>query len=505
MVAMMHETVGREALIALSNHYESVADALMEIIDNPFDYRRGRSLRIDINVSKKRAGRMEVLDVGGEGMDDAGLADWITWGTGHEYAATDIGQYHVGGKLAAIYLADSIEIVCRRSGDDQAWRFSDLRWGTRTNLLRDAAPERLGQDDLPSLLQDIPPRVGFTMIRMEKLKEHRWEETILNARLANTYRTLIKSGHCRITVNGSDVSPINLPTSTTYKPIDILPIAVKPGVRMRGRIWVMERGGFEGGRGLRLKAGIRALFNGRLITDGEEFGHYLAGKGAFQRLMGEVEIVGLKPNPTKDGWDKASPAWCAISDEMHRQMQPLVDELNQATGERDVSRDQRKRANRVRREIEEVLKHLACLRDGALQLSIEGTSPDGRRPDTAPGRHIAGTGATPTDPVPKTPRTPAPADAVGSLLRRRRAGLPSIEFDSLGGVDRSQMKADGQCLVINRDYPLYPEIGETDSYIAETYVLGILEPEIGEGLASSFVAEVNRVLAEWHQIRDNKA
>ncbi len=68
---------------------------MMELIDNPIDYRRGRQLTIDVTVDK-RAHRIEVLDYGGEGMDEAGLRDWIQWGTGHTHLDSDIGQWHDG-------------------------------------------------------------------------------------------------------------------------------------------------------------------------------------------------------------------------------------------------------------------------------------------------------------------------------------------------------------------------------------------------------------------------
>lgn len=296
MVTMMRETVGREALIALSNQYESVADALMEIIDNPFDYRRGRRLGIDISVAKKRAGRIEVLDRGGEGMDDAGLADWIAWGTGHAHAESDIGQYHVGGKLAAIYLANSIEIICRKSGQPEIWRFEDAVWGTRKKLLDDVAPEKIDPRGLSAPIRDIPADQGFTLIVLSRLKDHRFEEGILRVRLANTYRTLLQRRDCEITLNGQSVAPLELPESTTYAPVDMPLTTAYSGVRVRGRFWVMDRDRFEDARGFRLKAGVRTVFNGRLITDGEEFGHYLAGRGALQRLMGEVDH-GRKAQP----------------------------------------------------------------------------------------------------------------------------------------------------------------------------------------------------------------
>lgn len=112
----LNETIGRQALLALSNQYSGIVEAITELVDNPFDYARGRHLTMDLTVDK--AGDLiRVVDHGGDGMNDAGLSEWIEWGTGPEHSPSDIGQYHVGGKLAAMYLAEEIDIICRRADE----------------------------------------------------------------------------------------------------------------------------------------------------------------------------------------------------------------------------------------------------------------------------------------------------------------------------------------------------------------------------------------------------
>jgi hypothetical protein len=500
MVTQIRETIGRQALIALANQYESVADALMELIDNPFDYRRGRPLTIEVEVEKRS--EITVLDVGGEGMDDAALADWINWGTGHEHVQDDIGQYHVGGKLAAIYLANSVEIIARRSGDDVIWRFHDPRWGTRTELLT-TEPEQLSLSRIPPRLATLPPRTGFTLVRLTHLKCHRYEVGILVARLGDWYRTLIRSGACTIKVNDEVVEALHMPVSSVYEPLDIPRTKLDTGVSIRGSVWVIDRERFKVGRGVTPKAGIRTLFNGRLITQGEEFGHYLAGRGPLQRLFGEIEINNLRPNTTKDGWDRSSPGWLAVQEEMHRQLQPIVAFLNQLSESRAVSRDQRKRANRIAREVHQVIKDLAAS-DGALRSPIEtgATSPDGRRapspsPDPPNERPSRGTHESPV------PRTLAPEDAIGRTLRKASGRFPAIDFERLGEPDRSQVRQNPYALVVNTDYPLYRQIGETDEYLVETIVLGLLQEHLGDISSARLVAEVNRVIWAWSRTRES--
>ena len=177
---MIQETIGREAILALSNNYPNMTDALMEIIDNPFDYRKGRQLTINVSVDKKpnSTGHISVLDYGGEGMDMDALHDWIQWGTGHEHQSSDIGQYHVGGKLAAVYLAESLEIVCRKADSSKVYWFVDRRWGSRTaafigNVEELGPAEAAWKDDR---IGDLPTGCGFTLVRLSYIKNHRYEK-----------------------------------------------------------------------------------------------------------------------------------------------------------------------------------------------------------------------------------------------------------------------------------------------------------------------------------------
>ena len=340
-MATISESIGREALLAFASQYSSMSEALMELIDNPFDYRRGRRLTVEVTIDK-RNGLIRVLDHGGEGMNAGGLAEWIGWGTGHEHATTDIGQYHVGGKLAAIYLAEGLEIICRRAGEHDIWRFDDPRWGSRTDLFH-GEPDALAPDRLPGALSGLAAQdsVGFTCVTLRGLKRHRYEQRILGARLANAYRSLIVEGHCSIILDGDRVEPLDIPVSASFAPTEIPSTKLDSGVRVRGRIWVTDRDRLPSGRGVSFKAGVRTVFNGRTITEGEEFGHYLAGRGTLQRLVGEIQVTGVRPNTTKTGWHQDSPEWQAVEQFMYEQMSPLVAELNNLGDARPISREQR--------------------------------------------------------------------------------------------------------------------------------------------------------------------
>lgn len=505
-MAELRESIGREALLALSNQYGSVADALMEIVDNPFDYRRGRQLTIELAIDKKRD-MVRIVDHGGQGMGRAELADWIRWGTGHTHAATDIGQWHVGGKLAAMYLAESIEIIGRKSDTTEIVRFTDREWGSRTHLfsgdLQTMSPHDL-PNWIPAEITEDPTR-GFTSITLRRLKDHRYELGILELRLGNTYRALLRAGACVIRLNGVPIQPLDIPRSGSYsdREIRITRTKLEEGVTVQGEIWITDRERFRPGRGVNLEAGIRTVFNGRLITSGEEFGHYLAGRGSLQRLVGEIELQHIRPNTTKDGWDRDSPQWQAVHRFMHAQMAPLVAFLNQLAEARPISREQKKRAAAVRKSVEETLRRL---RDSyhlpGGQLDDEIIGPGGRaRPqhqhEGPPTTQRTRTRAEATE------RTEPPEDAVGRLLRRLHGGVPPIDFDDLGRTARTQTRPteNGPYIIVNTAFPLYERFGETEEYLAESVFLHLLREDEESSLSANEAAQhLDDMLFTWREV-----
>src|SRR5712692_10029247 len=110
---------------------------------------------------------VRILDFGGRGMNNIDLAEWIQWGEGKEHKATDIGPYHVGGKLAAIYLAHGIDIISRRAGEETLWRFTDPHWGETTALLEDSRLDSISWSDACRLVPElsrVPRGAGFTSV-----------------------------------------------------------------------------------------------------------------------------------------------------------------------------------------------------------------------------------------------------------------------------------------------------------------------------------------------------
>ena len=482
------ETIGRSAVLAAASNYQSVAEALMELVDNAFDKRRGRYLTIDIKIDKPKD-YLEIMDYGGEGMNAGGLQEWIRWGEGQQHGAGDIGQYRIGGKLAAVYLAEDLEVLCRKSGENEIWRFHDEHWGSRTVAL-DATPVAAVNPTSVRWPYEEPGReVGFTRIMLRGLKEHRYEAGILQQRLATTYKTLINGNACRIRIDGKQVETWEIPWSSSVQVKEIPSQRVFQGVTISGRVGAIDRDRLPQARGVRLPAGIRTEFNGRMITEGEEFGHTLSGKGNLQRTYGEIVISGdvLKPNQLKNGWPHDSKAWQAIESFVHQEMQPVVAILNRISESQPATRDERKRANNAGRRVADALKRLQILN------TEKGNSPfgaygmahgeGGRRPPT-PRVHERGSDPTDTkEPRTRNPvqnPTEPPEDAVGRLMRNV-SKMPKIDYDQLGDqTPRTQWREedDGtRCIVINKDYPLYHSLGTNEDYLFESLVNHLVQQE----------------------------
>ena len=479
-MTQISETIGRSAVLAAASNYQSVAEALMELVDNAFDKRRGRYLNIDIKVDKPKD-YLEIVDYGGEGMNADSLQEWIRWGEGQQHGASDIGQYRIGGKLAAVYLAEELEIICRKSGEEEIWRFHDRHWGSRTAAL-DASPiTQVGESSIRWSYDTPRTRDGFTRIVLKGLKEHRYEIGILQQRLATTYKSLIRGSVCRIRIDGKEVEAWEIPWSSSVEVREIEPARVSQGVSISGRVGAIDRDRLPQARGVRLAAGIRTEFNGRMITEGEEFGHTLSGKGNLQRTYGEIVISGdgLKPNQLKNGWPRDSRAWQAIHAYVHQEMQPVVAILNRISESQTVSRDERKRANNAGRRLADALKRLQVLNTNRNQnpLSAYGVThgEGGRRPPSPREKQnpIRKEQREPRQRDPVQNPTEPPEDAAGRLIRNVNR-MPRVDYDQLGDqTPRTQWRDedDGtRTIVINKDYPLYQSLGTNEDYLFESLV-----------------------------------
>lgn len=488
--------------------FPTFADALFEIADNPLDYRHGRRLDIDISIARDRD-LIVVEDIGGEGMDADGVANWLKWGTGHPHERTDIGQYHKGGKAACGYLADSVTILTRRAGHGEVWRFEDRHWQSRSEwkVFGEPAPY---EGPIPAHLAALPVEVGFTRLELSDLKDRRYNLEKLRWMLGNTYRRLISQGQVRFRLDGQPVEALALPESSAFERREA-DIPLPSGRRVHAWVARLDR---DEVKGPRIQGGLRLLYQGRLISEGEYFEHNLGGQGQLASLIGEVDLNHAAPLSNKTGFKKSTPEWAEIETELNKWLAPIIIEFRRAADAQPISREERKRVNEVRREITEALKRMRADQgtdrdDGASTADARGR----RRPTRSmiPVRMKEPLGGHHQPPA---VRTDAPEDPVGvleRLARKLRKGdeAPPIELDDLDPSVRSEAVRSGDTIVkvlINRAYPLYAELKGHEAYLAETALMELLMPAATEKtLVAEYVEQVNQCLAAWWQVSQEAA
>ena len=323
------EHISRQALLSFASNYDSASEAIMELVDNPIDYRGDRQLHIDIDIDfavPNRGlsnGRISIRDSGGKGMNIDDLQNWLRWGDGERHHVNDIGQFHVGGKLAAIYLAEQLQVTCRRAGENQIWHFSDDKWGSRTDFTNqefiELSPRNRGW------ISELADDTGFVQVTLSGIKHGHFTLDELRATLTDTYETLLESGDVVIRVNGEYLAAYTLPWLSGITMQRIEPLEIMPGVFLEARVGAINRRDLPRGMSERVLPGIRTDFNGRKITAGETFGVNLHGRGRSQRVFGDISISGpnFHPNQNKTGWDLNSAEWFAIT----RRVKPLIQQV----------------------------------------------------------------------------------------------------------------------------------------------------------------------------------
>lgn len=524
------EKVTRGLAKANMENFASVADAIFELVDNAIDARRGKKVSVHVEVNAKRD-RVVVEDHGGYGMDAEGIADWLNWGTGRKHSSADIGMYYQGGKSACGFLGNSLRIYAKAAGSRDVWMFEDDKWRERNEAKDWGKPSPLPDDfKLPSTLTRNP-QDGYVRIEITRLLPLRHNTETLTWKLSNTYRCLLEEGSVSITLSDgshpSPIQPLELPLSTALRKRQE-PVVTQSGRKIR--CWVArlnrERALEVSGKH-RIPGGIRCLFNGRLIREGEYFGHHAEGKGLLSSLVGEVQLNHLKPVPNKteftDSIEKDE-AWNA----MRNFLAPIIAELRRASEELKPTKEERRNLTNVREEIAEVFRGLqsgetwdgehapSAAKSGSTPVEPPEIGSGGRKPPE-PRRN-----GKISDPIthqekPREPvinRSEPPSDAVGGLLRSlRKVGgedlVPPTELNSLEDASvRVDWKHEGgkKKLIINRNFPLYKQLEGAPGYIAETIILELAKPDEGDPKSlEQYLDMVNNLLVAWSKVHEARS
>jgi len=451
----------------------------MELIDNAVDSRLPKSrLQVEITVHPQS---LLVTAVGGEGMGTREIErNYLRWGGSPKHGRQLLGQYGQGGKAAIGHLGKRFTVEASRPGDEVAWRFTDEDYRDRSRLKSYElieGPKRTSTD------------VGYVRIRIDGI-DKRIDVRRLAQRLAETYRPLLERQELELTVDRVEIHPSS-PVLTERRPFAMN----TGGARLRGWVGLSDPEQPVGG----WVPGMRCYRLGRLIADGEFFGHPgPATLPAMVRLTGEVDVPNVTLTMNKTDFDRDSQAWVAVEARMHKLLSSWVRRL-----ERDGDVPPSPSAVKVAEQVRKLLSQALRLSDG--RDLFAGFAP--ARP-ASNAREIA---ELPLDnPQPEStdhpPRASTPSNASPDVPpEARKRGFGVIAIRPLDPRVRSMtVLEDGvRTVVINSRYPLFIERRGDVWYQLETAAR-----EICKAAESANVAEyekrVNDIVLTALQLRASR-
>ncbi len=487
----LRERISRNLVRPYMANFRSVADALLELVDNAFDefdgFHGGTHLEVTIKMTKDN---IIVENLGGKGMGTKELDDWLNWGA--PIKTNKIGEWGQGGKAAMGYLGHAWEVHTKRWDESWLWQIREENW--------DDASSGEKTYQAVAIKGDVQHQgIGYCKFEIKNLKNRRQDINRIKTVLSNTYRQYLEEGKSSITVNGEPVNPLRLPI---YEGFGRQPVKGKTsqGWWIKGWIGRLKRDAKVRG-GPRIAGGMRLLRHGRLICDGEYFGHRdFRDKASLGMLIGEVELttkVSVLPNKT--GFDTDSPEWDAVKEVMYEVLKPHIEALLKQKGEETVTREEKKRVALVRQMMAEALKLLS--RDPDFSGHF-GEDRGRKRPEKAQEKEKT---VKPNAKGEKQRKKPEPrtSPTEGAIGRLRRLGkMPDWEVKELPLDIRSEWgeKNGNRCLLINNKYCLYEEWKGDELYIAETAALQLSKPADEKLTLEEYTNEVNLLIRAFCQV-----
>ncbi len=476
----VRERIDPEITASLFANYRSSADAVLELIDNAVDSRIANlPIQIDLTVHPSS---LIVETAGGEGM---GLRDleraYLRWGGSQKRGRQLLGQYGQGGKAAIGHLGRRFAVEASRPGDTVAWRFTDDDYRNRS---------RLKTYEVAEVAKRVAPELGYVRIRIDGI-DKRIDLRRLAQRLAETYRPLLASGAATIRLNSAAVHPVQLVVAERREFS-----GNAAGGRLRGWIGIADAEQPTPG----WVPGVRCYRLGRLIAEGEFFGHPTpAHVPSMARLIGEVEVPKVPLTMNKADFDRDSTQWVEVEHRMHRELAPLVRRLSREADAPPPASALRV-AQQVRRllsqalrltEREDLFPGIAAARAGEAGEAGEAEGPE--------QRELLPSG--PPEAEPREPRVPRPGDPRG----RGRRGFGTIVIRSLDPSIRSTtvIEEGTRVIVINSRFPLFQERRGDVWYQLETAAREVCRAADGANVAE-YERRVNEIVLMAAALRQRR-
>jgi hypothetical protein len=424
----VRERISPDITASLFANYRSAADAVMELIDNSIDSRLPKSpLVVDIVLHPTS---IIVETLGGSGM---GLRDlerrYLQWGGSAKRGRHLLGQYGQGGKAAIGHLGSRFTVEASRPGDARAWRFTDEDYRDRSRL------KTYEVDDVP---KRVAPEIGYVRIRIDAV-DKRVDARRLRQRLGDVYRPLLESGSLEIRLDRRPVVPEPI-VALERKPFSIN----AGGGRSRGWVGISDPAAPMHG----WVPGLRCYKLGRLVAEGEFFGHPGPGiASGMVRLMGEIDVSQVPLTMNKSDFERDTRSWIEVEERMHRLLRPLVRRLASETEARPPESAVRV-AERVRRLLAQALRLTAA--SDAFVGFAPAPAGSGNGQERLP--LTGGTLEAPKTAVPKVPRAATAGDHV-----RRGFGLVVVRPLDPSLRSATLLEDGTRVVVINSRHPLFVE------------------------------------------------
>lgn len=467
----VRERIDPEITATLFANYRSSAEALMELVDNAVDARLpGRPMTVAIAL---HGTTLTVVSEGGEGMGAKDLERrYLRWGKSAKRGRELLGQYGQGGKAAIGHLGGRFLVESSRPGDAVGWRFSDPNYRDRS---------RLKTYELQEVTKRLPSELGYTRIRIDDI-DKRVDLKRLRQRLSDTYRLLLERGDLQVALNGVAIEPRSL-GEATRKPFRVR----AAGTTVSGWVGTVD----PAKRTADFVPGMRCYRLGRLVKDGEFFGHPTpAQEPGMAQLIGEVDIPRVRLTINKSDFDRDSAPWVEIERRLHRLLAPLAQHLRRAT-ETPPPPSAIKIAQQVRRLLSQALHWVDR---PELFVGLAPARPG--LPASAQGSHVSRNSAA------EERESLIPKAASGPMTRR---GFGEIVIKALGPAIRSQtLVEDGiKTIVLNSQHPLFRERKGDIWYQLETAAAEICKSIEGVTLAEH-ERRVNEIVLLAFRLRERR-
>lgn len=475
----VRERIAPEITASLFANYRSSADAVMELIDNAVDSRLPKApLKIEIAVHPQS---LVVTATGGEGMGIREIErNYLRWGGSPKRGRQLLGQYGQGGKAAIGHLGRRFAVEASRPGDSVAWRFTDDEYRDRS---------RLKTYELIETSKRTPAGVGYVRVRIDGI-DKRIDVRRLAQRLAETYRPLLEREELELTLDRVAIRPSSVPLAERR------PFAINTGgARLRGWVGLCDPEQPAGG----WAPGMRCYRLGRLIADGEFFGHPgPATLPAMVRLMGEVDVPNVTLTMNKTDFDRDSQEWVAFEARMHKLLASWVRKL-----ERDGEVPPPPSAVRVAEQVRRLLSQALRLSDRQDLFAGFGMARPSTKPPEAAELPLEAVAPETSNherkasiPSPSTPDTPPEA---------RKRGFGIIAVRPLDPRVRSMtvLEEGVRTVVINSRYPLFIERRGDVWYQLETAAREICKAADATSVAE-YEKRVNDIVLTALQLRASR-